>query len=222
MSYGFAGMLQGLGGALQDLGTERRKHAQDLLKMEKKAEIDLQVAQGKANIKKASRSGKGRSRRSGRGLTNQESDNLGRIYDSYIENGSFGDEAPSLGEFEQRIELHIGEAGSLAKAAEQARSEWGSKDVTETTLHERHALSPARLWDEDGKYEVTSTSKQHGFEAVLSDASASEKASGNVGRPSDTKAEQIFQQAREAIANGAPSEEVKKRVREMGYDPGGI
>lgn len=237
MSYGFAGALQGLGGGMMKLADERRQLANDLLKMEKKAELDKDVAESRAASTARHRRGRGGSGGSGRGgsrrLSNQESDNLGRLYKSYVENGAFEGEPPSLGEFESRIEMHIRDAGSLASAAELARSEWGGKEVTNTTQHERAALSPARLWDDDGKYEVTTTETVYGFNSALGEA-PSDPASEASPAPSraperreptpqpSPKSEQALTEARAAIASGADRNAVISRLQEMGIDPKGL
>lgn len=235
MSYAFAGALKGLGGGVMKLAEEKRANAQRLLEMEKKAELSVEVAQSKADIKAAAKGGKGRGGsgqgRKGRGLTNQESDNLGRLYKSYVESGAFEGEPPSLGEFENRIELHIKDAGSLANAAEMARSEWGGNEVTTTSQHERAALSPARLWDDDGKYDVTTTETHYGFNSALGGAdSASEASPASSRAPSQraaapepsSKAEQAIIEARTAIAKGADRSAVVSRLQEMGVDPKGL
>ncbi|MDE4303641.1 hypothetical protein PXK30_09510 [Phaeobacter gallaeciensis] len=177
MSFAFAGALQGLGGGLMKVAEDRRKLADDLLKMEKKAELDKDVAESRAASKARHRkggtgSGGSSGGRSGRALSNTESDNLARLYKDYAENGAFEGEAPGLGAFETRVEQLIKEEGSLAKAAERARGEWGSTEVTSTELKERHPLSPARLWDDDGKYEETTSSLKYGFRGAMEGGSS--------------------------------------------------
>lgn len=240
MSYGFAGALQGLGGGMMKLADERRQLANDLLKMEKKAVLDKDVAESRAASTARHRRGRGRGGGSGgagrggsRRLSNQESDNLGRLYESYIERGAFDGEPPSLGEFESRIEMHIRDAGSLASAAELARSEWGGKEVTNTIQHERAALSPARLWDDDGKYEETATETEYGFNSALGEAPSPSAADASPARSqtapqrssppqSPPKSEQALTEARVAIASGADRNAVISRLQEMGIDPKGL
>jgi len=218
MSFAFAGALQGLGGGLMKVAEDRRKLADDLLKMEKKAELDKDVAESRAASKARYRKGGsgsgGSGGRSGRALSNTESDNLARLYKDYAENGAFEGEAPGLGAFETRVEQLIKEEGSLAKAAERARGEWGSTEVTTTELKERHPLSPARLWDDDGKYEETSTQTNYGFRSALGGPPAPD--AGQSQKP-DTS--QAIADAKDAIARGADPEKVKQRLREMGIEP---
>ncbi|MDF1729654.1 MAG: hypothetical protein P1U53_18100 [Sulfitobacter sp.] len=218
MSFGFAGALMGLGDGLMKVAEDRRKLADDLLKMEKKAELDKDVAESRAASKARHRKGGsgsgGSGGRSGRALSNTESDNLARLYKDYAENGAFEGEAPGLGAFETRVEQLIKEEGSLAKAAERARGEWGSTEVTTTELKERHPLSPARLWDDDGKYEETSTQTNYGFRSALGGPPAPD---AGQGQKPDTS--QAIADAKDAIARGADPEKVKQRLREMGIEP---
>ncbi|MDE4189682.1 hypothetical protein [Phaeobacter gallaeciensis] len=211
----------GLGDGLMKVADDRRKLADDLLKMEKKAELDKDVAESRAASKARHRkggSGSGSSGgRSGRALSNTESDNLARLYKDYAENGAFEGEAPGLGAFETRVEQLIKEEGSLAKAAERARGEWGSTEVTTTELKERHPLSPARLWDDDGKYEETSTQTNYGFRSALGGPPAPD---AGQGQKPDTS--QAIADAKDAIARGADPEKVKQRLREMGIEPKGL
>ncbi|UWQ30270.1 hypothetical protein [Leisingera sp. M523] len=223
------------------LADERRKMADDLLKMEKQAELDVQVAEGRAAATAKHRkggSGKGRtgSGRSGRALSNTESDNLSRIHKDYVENGVFEGQAPTLGEFEAQVERVLPEAGSLSQAAEMARGMWGSEEVTSTELKERHALSPARIWDDDGKYEETSTDVRYGFKGALGG-----DAPGNTPATPPTQTQpfgaaaaspapatdgpdpaQVLADAKAAIERGADREAVKARLREMGIEAEGL
>lgn len=219
MSFGFAGALMGLGDGLMKVADDRRKLADDLLKMEKKAELDKDVAESRAASNARHRKGGsgsgGSGGRSGRALSNTESDNLARLYKDYAENGAFEGEAPGLGAFETRVEQLIKEEGSLAKAAERARGEWGSTEVTTTELKERHPLSPARLWDDDGKYEETSTDLKYGFKGVL-DGPPPPAA----GQKPD--ASQVIAEAKAAIDSGADRAKVIERLRKMGIEPKGL
>ncbi|GAB5434809.1 MAG: hypothetical protein EpisKO_41790 [Epibacterium sp.] len=172
MSYAFAGALQGLGGALMKVGEDRRKQAQDLLKMEADHENKLELASQNAALKAKPKSGGSSGGSNGRALSNTESDNLSRLYKNYVEAGAFEGEAPSLGEFETRVEQLIRKEGSLAKAAERARGEWGSEEVTSTEMKDLHPLNPRRLWDEDGKYEETTSSLKYGFRGAMEGGSS--------------------------------------------------
>lgn len=153
-----------------------------------------------------------------RGLGNTDTDNLARVYKSYIDSDAFEGEAPSLGEFQTRVEEVIGEEGSLSRAAERARGEWGSEEVTTTELKERHPLSPARIFDDDGKYEETTTDLQYGFKGRGADVGDT---TSQGGAP-DPESTAVIEQARQAIASGADRNAVLSRLEEMGIDPRGL
>lgn len=174
MSYAFAGALQGLGGALMKVGEDRRKQANDLIKMDEDHQNKLELASQTVALKAKAKSGGGggSSGGGGRALSNTESDNLSRLYKNYVEEGAFDGEAPSLGEFETRVEQLIRQEGSLAKAAERARGEWGSEEVTSTEMKDLHPLNPRRLWDEDGKYEETTSTLKYGFRGAMEGGSS--------------------------------------------------
>lgn len=218
MSFAFAGALQGMGGGMMKLAEERRKLAQDLLKMEKKADLSMQVAEGKAALKGGGGSGGSKGPSKARALSNTESDNLARIHKNYIESGVFEGQAPTLGEFEAQVERLIPDAGSLSQAAEMARGMWGGEDVTTTQMKERAALSPMRLFDDDGKYEDTTTERKYGFRNALDGAaSAPPQADATTTDPA-----QAIEEARAAIQRGANREAVIARLREMGIEPKGL
>ena len=228
MSFAFAGALQGLGGGIMKLAEDRRRLAQDLLKMEKKADLDKEVAESRAASKARHRKGKGSGGGSskGRALSNTESDNLARLYKNYDEAGAFEGQAPSLAEFEAQVEKLLPDAGSLSQAAEMARGMWGGEEVTTTTLKERAALSPARLWDDDGKYEDTRTETKYGFRKALDGATAAAPAPtaapGAASAAPAVDPAQAIEEARAAIQRGADRNAVIARLREMGIEPKGL
>lgn len=238
MSYAFAGAMKGLGGSIMKLADERRKLAEDLLKMETKADLDKDVAESRAassaRHRKGSRGGGSGGKKSGRALSNQERDDLNRLYESYSESGAFEGRAPTLGEFQSYVERVLPDAGSLSQAAEIARQSWGSEEVTKTELKERHALSPARIWDDDGKYEETTTDTRYGFKAALGADPEPEPASVAAAPPRGAAAAspaptnsgpdpaEALQEAKAAIQRGADPEKVKARLREMGIEPKGL
>ena len=229
MSYGFGGALKGLGAGVMKLADDRRKLAQDILKMEKQAELEIEVSEGKAAAKAKHRKGGGKGSSKARALSNTESDNLARIHKDYVEQGVFEGQAPTLGEFEAQVEKVMPEAGSLSQAAEMARSQWGSREITTTELKDRHPLSPARIFDDDGKYEQVSTDVQYGFKSALSGTPGSPSAPSQPAgaaaaatAPAEADTEKVIADAKTAIAQGADPEAVKSRLREMGIEPKGL
>lgn len=220
MSYLLGGLLQGVGGAIEDRANSKREHAQRLLQIEAQAEATASArAKHRAPARGLAPRGGGGGRKSTdrRGLSNTESDNLARLYKNYVDGGSFDGEAPSLGQFENRVEQIISEdRGSLSSAAERARAEWGHQEVTSEEQVPRNFVG--RLIHGEDTRTVERTDLVGGFGSALGE----QPRRSAVASAPQQSSNQALEQARQAISAGADRKAVADRLREMGIDPEGL
>lgn len=238
MGFGFAGAMAGIGSSLQKWAEEQRKLAADLTKMEKAEEMRREglewnkangVGRGGGSGRGGGAGGGGAGGGGGRALTPQERDDLKRYYDSdFPEDDLGGDPRPTLGEYASWIENNWQDGESFSQVTDRARKAWQVRDETTETEVPRAGLSPMRLLGDD-TYTKVDTRRVGGFDTATQDtpAPAAEPAAP-AARPaagtgmSEADKMSALEEARRAIAAGAPRDKVIARLKANGIDPTGL
>lgn len=161
-------------------------------------------------------------------LTNGEINQIQDFYKDDIESGTFGLRQPTQSEMVAEVERLRRQTPnmSLADAYTVARNAWKTEDVTTETEVPRAALSPMRLLGDDTRTE-TSVDVRGGFDygteepaRVPTRNQPTPRMPSEPDLPPGVTPEQLLEDARDAIARGAPRDAVVRRLEQFGIDAG--
>lgn len=217
MSFAFAGALMGAGKALQEIAEEKRRLANEILKMEAAGKIKATRAGGGKGGGGKGGSGSGSSVR----LSNSDEVRIEKEYENLFENTP-QEERPSLSDFKSEIVRRMGAGEDRQTATSGAAQSWKGREV------ETGEMEQPGLWGRiTGKKPEPKTEMRYGFDSALGEPQAApapnpETAPSAPPAAANDGAAAALEQARNAIAQGADRNKVIERLRSMGIDPKGL